>query len=234
MDFKTFPHHNPREASFSLLETIIAVSLVAILMVEVSGVQGNSIAFSDYGRKALQASYLAKRIMSQIEYNVAIRTPIKDIGITEERDRPFEDAPDFTYSLKLEPLPHAIDFMFKILSGGMAGDDTEGSSDGEGKDKKGVGDILGQLKPLIQQSVGEDPIWIARVSVGWTEGARKSTVDLSMMIADVKKLEDVVGKAMDAAPLPTENASGANTSSGTTTSSQPASGASTQTPGGVR
>lgn len=183
------------ERSFSLLETIVAVSLVAMLMVEVSGVHGNSIAFSQYGRNVLQASYLAKRVMAQVEYQASIRTPLKDLQ-TSEKDKPFEDAPDFSYSLTIEPLPHALDLMFKIFSGGMLGGDDDSDTDDK---KEQSSDMLGQLKTLIQQSVGDDPIWFAKVEVTWPEGARRGSTELAMVVTDTKKLEESVGKFLDQA-----------------------------------
>ncbi len=194
------------ERSFSLLETIVAVSLIALLLVEVSGVHGNSIAFNQYGRKVLQATYLAKRIMSQIEYNASIRSPLKDMAMNE-KDKPFEDAPDFTYSVSMEPLPNALDLMLKIMSGGMMAGGEEGDEDGESKDG-GAGAMLEQIKGLIQQSIGDEPIWVARVEVAWTDGARRDAANLSMIIADTKKLEDSVGKLLDAAPSPVVNQPG--------------------------
>jgi type II secretory pathway pseudopilin PulG len=173
------------ERSFSLVETIVAVSLIAFLIVEISGVNGNAINFADYSRKALQASYLAKRIMSQVEYQASWRTPLKDIA-ADEKDRPFEDAPDFTWSLKVEPMPNSLDLMFKIMSGGLVGG--EGKDDEDGG-KSGVGAMLEQIKSVIKTAVGDDPIWIAKVSVSWPEGARRSSVDLAMIVTDIKKLE---------------------------------------------
>lgn len=189
------------ERSFSLLETIVAVSLVAILMVEVSGVHGNSIAFNEYGRKVLQASYLAKRLMSQIEYQASFRSPLKDMKVNE-KEKPFEDAPEFSYTIEIEPLPHAMDLMFKIFSGGMIGGDKDNEKDDDKDGKDGMGAMLEQIKGMITQSVGEDPIYVAKVEVSWPEGARKASTSLAMIIADTKKLEDSVGKILDAAPMP--------------------------------
>ena len=179
----------PGERSFSLVETVVAVSLIAFLMIEVSGVHGNAINFADYSRKSVQASYLAKRLMSQVEYQASWRTPLKDLA-TNEKDRTFEDAPDFQYSLSIEPLPNALDLMFKVMSGGLMGDGG-GANDGEdGKDDKdGLGAMLEQIKSVIQTAVGEEPIWVAKVNVSWSEGARRSAVDLAMIITDTKKLE---------------------------------------------
>lgn len=187
------------ERSFSLLETIVAVSLVAVLMVEVSGVHGNSIAFNEYGRKVLQASYLAKRMMSQVEYQSTVRTPIKDLGSLEVKDQVFEDAPDFSYSLSLKPLPKALDLMIKIFSGGMVGKDD--SKDEQDKDNS-AGAIIEQMKSVIEQAVGDEPIWLAKVEVTWPEGARRGSTQLAMILTDIKRLEDSVGKLMDAATVP--------------------------------
>lgn len=197
---KKFLYGNRRgERSFSLLETIIAVSLVAILMVEVSGVNGNAIAFNEYGRKVLQASYLAKRVMSQIEYQATFRSPLKDMAVAE-KEKPFEDAPEFSYSVTIESLPHALDLMFKIFSGGMIGGKDKDKGDDKEGGKDGMGAMLEQIKSVITQSVGEDPIWIAKVEVTWPEGARRASTSVAMIITDIKKLEDSVGKILDAAP----------------------------------
>ena len=187
----------PGERSFSLVETIVAVSLIAFLMIEVSGVHGNAINFADYSRKALQATYLAKRLMAQVEYQASWRTPLKDIA-TNEKDRAFEDAPEFTYNLKIEPMPNSLDLMFKIMSGGLVGGGDK--KDGEDGDKSGMGAMLEQIKGMIQQAVGDEPIWVANVSVSWPEGARRSSVDVAMIITDTKKLEGTLSPLIAKAP----------------------------------
>lgn len=228
------PLIRPGERSFSLLETIIAVSLIAVLLIEMTGVYGNSIAFNDYGRHVMQASHLAKRVMSQIEYNSAIRKSIKDMAINE-KDKPFDDEPDFTYSVSMEPLPNALDLMFKIMSGGLLGGGSEGDDKEESSDGKsgGAGAMLTQLKGLIQQAVGEEPIWVAKVDVSWTGGARRETVSLAMILTDMKKLEESVGKLLDTAPATNPGAAPGTTSS-PQTGGQPGqpSGGSVNPPGG--
>jgi type II secretory pathway pseudopilin PulG len=180
----------PGERSFSLIETVVAVALIAFLMVEITGVNGNAINFADYSRKALQASYLAKRLLAQVEYQASWRTPLKDLTINE-KNHAFEDSPDFKYDLSIEPLPNSLDLMFKILSGGLV-DAKKDKSDQEGGDQGGLGAILEQIKSMIQAAVGDDPIWIAKVSVSWPEGARRSAVDMAMVITDIKKLESTL------------------------------------------
>jgi hypothetical protein len=135
--------------------------------------------------------------MSQVEYQASWRTPLKDIAASE-KDRTFEDAPDFQYSLTIEPLPNALDLMFKVMSGGLVGGEKQG-----GEDKSGIAAMLDQIKSMVQAAVGDDPIWVANVSVSWAEGARRSSVELAMIIADTKKLEATLTPLLAKAPRPT-------------------------------
>src|SRR5690242_15156259 len=66
------------QASFSLIETVIALAIVSFLILEVAAVQGNSIVFAEYGRNVTQAGWLAKRVMSQVEYYWRSK-PFKDL-----------------------------------------------------------------------------------------------------------------------------------------------------------
>ena len=196
MDSKS--SQRPVERSFTLVETVVAVALIAFLIIEVSAVHGNAINFADYSRKALQATYLAKRVMSQVEYQASWRTPLKDLA-TSDKDKTFEETPDFTYNLTIEPLPHALELMFKIMSGGLMGGGS-GDSEGDSGGEKGVGAMLEQIKGMVETAVGEDPIWMARVEVFWPEGARRSSVDLAMIITDIKKIETTLVPLLAKAP----------------------------------
>ena len=60
---KTETNKRQREGSFTLIETVIALAIIAFLIVEVAVVQGNAIVFSDYSRNIAQATYLARRVM---------------------------------------------------------------------------------------------------------------------------------------------------------------------------
>lgn len=186
----------PSERSFTLVETVVAVSLIAYLMLEVSGVHGNAINFADYGRKSMQAIFLAKRLMSQVEYQASQRTPLKELAINE-KDRSFDDAPDFQYSMTVEPLPNSLELMLKVVSGGLIGEVGKGEESGE---KNDVGAMLEQVKTMIEAAVGEEPIWLANVSVSWAEGARRPSVDLAMVITDIKKLESTLTPLIAKAP----------------------------------
>jgi hypothetical protein len=88
--------------------------------------------------------------------------------------------------MTIEPMPNALDLMFKVVSGGLIGDSGD---DGKSGGKSDVSAMLEQVKGMIEAAVGEQPIWMANVSVSWAEGARRPSVDLAMIITDTKKLE---------------------------------------------
>ena len=82
----------------------------------------------------------------------------------------------------------------------LGGDDKEKDSG----DPQSAGAMLEQLKGPIQTAVGEDPIWMAKASVSWAEGARRSKVDLAMIITDTKKIESSLGPLISSSDEPVQ------------------------------
>ncbi|MDQ3235734.1 MAG: hypothetical protein M3Q07_28325, partial [Pseudobdellovibrionaceae bacterium] len=60
---------HPRELSFTIFETIVAVGLLMAFALEMAAGQGNIVNKVEYARRSNEAIWLAKRIMSQVEYN---------------------------------------------------------------------------------------------------------------------------------------------------------------------
>src|SRR3989338_1105830 len=96
------------QSSFTLLETIIALGLMVVMILEVSTVQGSAISLSQYERKVTQAVWLGKAILGQIEYKWKFYE-VKELK-EERRGERFDDklCPrdgfecDFTYDLTVE------------------------------------------------------------------------------------------------------------------------------------
>src|SRR5690606_38304739 len=115
------------ERSFTLIEVVIAMSLMAFLILEVASVQGNAVVFNDYGRSATQATWLAQRIMSQVEYHWTSK-PFTELE-TNVTDRPFQDFPDYKWSLDIKEWTFPFT---KVLTGSLGGggeDDEETPQD---------------------------------------------------------------------------------------------------------
>jgi Tfp pilus assembly protein PilV len=97
------------QSSFTLIETMIALALMVVIILEVSVVQGRAISFSAYERKVTQAAWLAKGILSHLEYKwhnfelKDVKAEFKDEKIPEElcKADPLFDC-DYKYNLTIE------------------------------------------------------------------------------------------------------------------------------------
>ncbi len=172
------------EASFSLIETVIALAIVSFVILEVAAVQGNSIVFADYGRNVTQAGWLAKRVMSQVEYYSRTK-PFKELE-TNVPDGKFEDFEEYTYSLEIKEWK----FPFTQLIQQVLGGGGEKSEDGEKKDAKGPisGDMIEQQVKTI---FGDEPIFMtAHVQVSWAEGAQRNSTGMTYLLTNQVKLDE--------------------------------------------
>ena len=171
----------PGEASFTLLETIIALGLLTYLILQVASVQGNAVVFSEYGGKVMQATYLAKRILSQVEYYSTNQT-LKEMEYNV-KDVPFEDAPEFKYSLEIKEWKLPI---MQLLTGGGLGGSDENKADAGG----GINQMI---KDAAKQVLGDDLLKTASVEVSWAEGAKRNTTVLTYLLTNQKKVDDLIG-----------------------------------------
>lgn len=167
------------ERSFTLIETLIALSLMVFLVIEVGGVQINAIYFSRYGRNVTQAVWLAKRLMSQIEYQWTIR-PFKELEQANEKERPFDDFAEYTYSLEIKEWKLPI---LDLITGGAAG------GDGDKKEKKEGDDPMASA---MKNVFGDSILKTAYVEVSWAEGARRNAVGLTYLLTNQEKLDELL------------------------------------------
>jgi type II secretory pathway pseudopilin PulG len=181
----------PGERSFTLIETVIALSLITFLVVEVAGVQGNSVVFAEYNRNITHASWLARRVMSQIEYYYRTK-PFPDL-IKEVKDGKFEDIPDFTYAIDIKEWKFPfIKLLQSTLGGGPGGGDSgENTKAEKAKDAdKGVAQLLDQV---VSQIFGKEPIFMtAHVTVSWPEGAARGSTELMYLLTNQAKLDEAI------------------------------------------
>ncbi len=170
---------NSGERSFSLVETIVAIGLLVIFVVEVAGVQGNAVYFAEYSRRSAQAMWLARALMAKVEYAGATRA-FTDLQ-SEEKNARFDDFPDYTYDFSIQEwkLPVA-----QLLGAGSA------SEEDEGPQQAGASD---PLTDGIAQVLGDDLFRIAHVEVFWAEGAIRNSVTLTYLLTNQRKIDEFVG-----------------------------------------
>ena len=185
---------NKSEASFTLLETIIAMAILTTVILELVKAQGNVVYFSSYTRRITEGSWLAKRIMSQVEYQWA-RKPFKEME-TEEKGKSFEESdPGYDYTYNLTIHDWKFPFLDMLTGGGAAGGGEEGGDEG-GAAAGGAG----MIQEMLEQVLGKDPLLkIARVEVFWPEGAKQNSVDLTMLLTNQRKIDEELMKLEPAA-----------------------------------
>ncbi len=178
---------NASEASFTLFETIIALMIMSTMIIELAGLQGNAIYFSEYGRNMNRAAWLAKRVMSQVEYHYR-SGKYEQMELEAKAPIPFEDFKEYSYQLSIQPWK--IPFV-KMLMGASGSDEQE--EDSEGKEKENDAGGLGQFEKLADQVLGKDPFKIAHVEVSWAEGAKRNSLTLTYLLTNLSKLTDSIG-----------------------------------------
>jgi type II secretory pathway pseudopilin PulG len=171
----------PGERSFTLVETVIALSLLAFLIVEMGGVQGNAIAFAEYGRRVSEASWLAKRLMAEVEYQSSFR-PFKELE-TAVKDQKFEDAPEYSYDLEIQ------EWKLDIASVLAAALSSRKGADGEASPLASMGEVV---KMALEQAIGDEALKMARVTVYWPEGATRNSTSLGMILVNQEKMDSTL------------------------------------------
>lgn len=173
-----------REGSFTLIETVIALAIVSFLILEVSTVQGNSIVFSDYGRNVTQASWLARRVMAQVEYYARTK-PFMDL-VTDQKEMKFEDNEEYTYSLEIKEWKFPFIQLLQSTLGGKEKDE-------DGNRKDADAGVSQMIETVVQQIFGKEPIFMtAQVTVAWSEGAARNTTGLTYLLTNQAKMDEAL------------------------------------------
>ncbi len=203
------PFDAVRQASFTLVEVILAVGIMATFLVQIASVQGNSVYFAEYGRNVMKGTWLAKQLMSQVDYHYHVKPfeALKGVDVTKGE---FEGVEDFTYDLVIEDFPLPISsIVANSLTGGGSQDDDDPIKD---VSKDGLTD---QVDSTVREFLGDEVMKLARVTVYWPEGAKRNSVTLSYLIANLKKISEVLSQvgAMSGTPASTGSPNTPNTGS---------------------
>ncbi len=171
---------NISEASFSLIETVIAIGILAAFLMQYAAVQGNAIYFSEYGSTMTKGIWLANKIISQVENEVEVRS-LKDVTAVNINQQAFENFKEegFTYTLTIEDWKLPI---LNIMSGMKNEDGDEGSSESSDNQSEGM------MEGLVKQIFGDEPMFkIAKVEVSWPEGLSTNSFSTSLLLANQKR-----------------------------------------------
>ena len=166
--------NNPTLCSFTLIETMVALGLLTVLILQVATVQGQALYFSDYGQNLTKGMWLARRMMAQVEY-YWYNKELKELEGVAVKEKPFEDEAGFSYNLDIREwkLP-----LVNMIAGGGDDDQPDPAAD--------------MIKQQVEQIFGEHLLKIAHVEVFWGEGAVKESTTLTMLLTNQKKIDATV------------------------------------------
>ncbi|MDE3269345.1 MAG: hypothetical protein OYH77_03565 [Pseudomonadota bacterium] len=161
-------------ASFTLIETMVALGLLATLILQVANVQGRAFYFSDYGQNLTQATWLAKRIMAQVEYYWYDKE-FEDLDSVRIDAKPFEGQEEFSYNLKIDewalPLANVL-----------------GANDPNAEPNP----MIEIVKQQVDQIFGGHIMKLAHVEVFWSEGAVRESTALTLLLTNQRKIGEAI------------------------------------------
>ncbi|MCY4380525.1 MAG: hypothetical protein OXC40_03015 [Proteobacteria bacterium] len=170
------------EKSFSLFETVIAVGMLAVVLLQVTGIQGQVVYSVEYSRRLSEGIWLAQGIMARLEYEWQTRD-FSELELTVNEKKIGDDFwgkdatkifTDYSYKISSEEWKLPI---FAMLTG-------EGQNNQEGGPP-----VSNLITDQIKQIFNDHMIKIATVEVLWPEGARKSSTSLSMILVNQRALD---------------------------------------------
>lgn len=175
---------DPREASFTLMETMMAMTIMITVILRVVGTQGTMEYNSTYAKKMSEAIWLAKGLMSKVEYfweYQDFEELEKAGGVKREkfRELKLQEDFDYTYSMNIE------EWKFPILDLLEAG-----GVDGEaGEDDQPVAPAF-PIKDILKSVLGDHILKIAHVEVFWPEGAKENSVTLTYLLTNQRRVDE--------------------------------------------
>ena len=177
---KTTSHRDgrPGERSFTLAETVIALSIIAVVVTKVVDTQASVVYNTTYIRNVNQAMWLAKRLMSQVEYYWHKKDLKQLESDGDVKGAEFQDmGPDFPFTYNLEIKEWKLPLFELLQSGGPKDPDAEESETQSQESSLPIRDLV---KPIL----GDDILKTAHVEVMWPEGAKKNSVSLTYLLTN--------------------------------------------------
>jgi prepilin-type N-terminal cleavage/methylation domain-containing protein len=184
------------ESGFTLIESLLAISILSIVAVQILNVQSSSISVTQNSRDNMRATWALRSAISQIEYALDALGPK---GLVREASFPWSLDPAFTTIVKVEdtPLEASRLLMTAMKLGGAASAGPEGEDEGDGKDAAGGFKEIGQM---LDSQVPKDMYRTANVVVSWKEGDSTRSIEGGMLVIDAEQLNIMkkMGESMGA------------------------------------
>ena len=186
MNLQNEKNRRAGERSFTLLETMIAMTILVTVMLHVSASQGNMVYNANYARRMTEAMWLARGVMAKVDYYWDYQEfkQLEQEGKLERaqfKEMELPEDTDYTYSLKIEEWKFPI--LELLQSGGFS------TGEGEDKDAEAPQESPFPIKDILKQILGDHILKVAHVEVFWPEGAKEHSVTLTYLLTNQRQID---------------------------------------------
>ena len=169
------------EKSFSLVEILLALGLMALMLTNFYSAQSRISLRSNQARRVTQATWLAKSLMAQVEYQSTFLTP-KEMKSTKKNQEFSEGlCPNkcrYRYNLTIQPWKlDLVSILFSQMGDEQASQNKE---------------MIAEIKKQVKASLGSELLYYALAEVTWNEGIKKRSVAIPYLLTEQTELDNLV------------------------------------------
>jgi type II secretory pathway pseudopilin PulG len=179
-----------KNSGFSLLESVLAIGILATMLVQVINMHSNSLAISQTTMNNMKATWALRQAMGQLQY-------IIDVYGSKENSRfhnisvPWSADPEFTIKVATQDMPiEASRLLVSAFRIGTAF--TVNSQEGEDSGKKtdDPADAIKSFAEQINSFVPKDLYRTVKLEVSWKQGEFTKSLDSGFFLIDSKSLKE--------------------------------------------
>ena len=201
------PKRPKRSLGFTLLETLIALGILASIAVQLLSVQSNTISVTQLARDNMRATWALKGLLAQMQYFVEVYG-LK--ALPEEMEIPWEIDPSFKIKLRSKEVSIEASKVFltvmklqKQLSMENPPGDEPGSPLG-GREMDAQMKQLESVFSVLDTTVPKDIYKQIFVEVKWPDGGKTKELSSGLFYIDQKAITSLAGGATGGSQLPAQ------------------------------
>jgi hypothetical protein len=179
-----------KNSGFSLLESVLAIGILATMLVQVINMHSNSLAISQTTMNNMKATWALRQAMAQLQY-------IIDVYGSKENSRfhnisvPWNADPEFTIKVATQDMP--IEASRLLVSAFRIGTAFSMQSQEAEDSEKKADDPAEAIKSFAEQInsfVPKDLYRTVKLEVSWKQGEFTKSLDSGFFLIDSKALKD--------------------------------------------
>lgn len=195
--FKRFKNNK----GFTLLETLLAISIIAVVIVQTVSIEAASIGITQTTRNKMRAVWALRQMTAQVEY-VTDALGLEALPRTE-LNVPWSGDDQFMVNLQFKDANIEASRLLTSamkLAQGVGGETKEKETNSSSKEGSSQQDSqIKEFADLIDSRLPKDLFYLFKSKVTWKEGNSEKTLDGGYLIIDEKKVASVFEQAASAA-----------------------------------